>query len=114
MNKKLIISATSKYNKISPSKFEKILKNLRHIKYIDALNILKKIPQKYGTILWKVLNSAANNAKNNFNIEKNQLIINEFYSNLGPIRKKFRPRAKGRTFCIQKKMAHITIKLIKN
>jgi large subunit ribosomal protein L22 len=48
---------------------------------------------------------------NNFDLEKENLIITEAYVNQGPILKRVRPRAQGRAFAIQKKMSHVTIKV---
>jgi large subunit ribosomal protein L22 len=110
MNKQEI-SATSKYIRISPSKVNLILKKIRGKSYKEALQILKYLPQKAGAIVWQTLYSAVSNATNNFDLEKENLIISEAYVNQGPILKRMRPRAKGRAFSIQKKMAHLTIKV---
>jgi len=52
------------------------------------------------------------NAINNHKMNKNSLIISEFYANKGPILKRMQPRAKGKSDEIQKKMSHLTVKLI--
>jgi len=104
-----IISATSKYIRIAPNKVDVILKKLRGKSYKEALQILKYLPQKAGSIVWQTLYSAVSNATNNFDFEKDTLLINEAYVNQGPILKRIRPRAQGRAFAIEKKMSHITI-----
>ena len=112
MNKeKQIISATSKYIRISPSKVDVIIKKIRGKSYKEALQILKYLPQKAGAIVWQTLYSAVSNASNNFDLEKENLIIEEVFVNQGPILKRMRPRAQGRAFAIQKKMAHLTIRV---
>ena len=105
------ISATSKYIRISPTKINVIIAKIRGKSYREALQILKYLPQKAGAIVWQTLYSAVSNATNNFDLEKDKLIISEAYVNQGPILKRMRPRAKGRAFGIQKKMAHLTIKV---
>ena len=106
---KLIISATSRYIRISPTKVDPIISKIRGKTYKQALQILKYLPQKAGSIVWQTLYSAVTNATNNFDFEKDTLLINEAYVNQGPILKRIRPRAQGRAFAIEKKMSHITI-----
>jgi large subunit ribosomal protein L22 len=110
MNKtKESISATSKYIRISPSKIDVIISKIRGKSYKEALQILKYLPQKAGAVVWQTLYSAVSNATNNFDLEKENLVISEAFVNQGPILKRMRPRAQGRAFAIQKKMSHITI-----
>lgn len=110
MNKtKENISATSKYIRISPSKIDVIIAKIRGKSYKEALQILKYLPQKAGAVVWQTLYSAVSNATNNFDLEKENLVISEAFVNQGPILKRMRPRAQGRAFAIQKKMSHITI-----
>ena len=112
MNKvKETVSATSKYIRISPTKVDVIISKIRGKSYKEALQILKYLPQKSGAIVWQTLYSAVSNATNNFDLEKENLIITEAYVNQGPILKRVRPRAQGCAFAIQKKMSHVTIKV---
>jgi large subunit ribosomal protein L22 len=105
------VSAISKYIRISPSKVDVIISKIRGKTYKEALQILKYLPQKSGAIVWQTLYSAVSNATNNFDLEKENLIITEAYVNQGPILKRMRPRAQGRAFAIQKKMSHVTIRV---
>ena len=108
---KKTISATSKYIRISPTKVDLIISKIRGKTYREALQILKYLPQKAGAIVWHTLYSAVSNATNNFDFEKENLIVAEAFVNQGPILKRMRPRAQGRAFAIQKKMSHITIRV---
>lgn len=110
-NQKKVVSATSKYIRISPSKLFPIVSKVRGKSYKEALEILKFLPQKGGALVWQTLYSAASNATKNFDLPKENLIIHEAYVNNGPILKRMRPRARGRAFAIQKKMSHITVKV---
>ena len=103
--------ATSKYIRISPTKLDKILFKIRGKTYKQALQTLNFLPQKAGALVWQTLYSAVSNGINNFNFEKENLIISEAYSNAGPILKRMRPRARGRAFAIQKRISHLTIKV---
>jgi large subunit ribosomal protein L22 len=107
-----IVSATSKYIRISPTKVDLIIQKIRGKTYKQALQILKFLPQKAGAMVWQTLYSAVSNATNNFDLEKENLIIAEAYVNQGPMLKRMRPRAQGRAFAIQKKMCHITIRVV--
>ena len=111
INKKKVISATSKYVRISPSKLYPIISKVRGKTYKEALEILKFLPQKGGALIWQTLYSAASNAMKNFDFQKENLRITEAYVNTGPILKRMRPRARGRAFAIQKKISHITLKV---
>nr|AYO28143.1 ribosomal protein L22 [Synura petersenii] len=106
-----IVSATSKYIRISPTKIAIIISKIRGKTYKEALKILKYLPQKAGSIVWQTLYSAVSNATNNFDLVKENLVIKEAYVNQGPILKRMRPRAQGRAYAIQKKMSHVTIRV---
>lgn len=108
---KKIISATSKYIRISPSKVNLVIRKIRRKTYREALQILKFLPQKAGALIWQTLYSAISNATNNFAFEKEKLFISEAFVNQGPTLKRMRPRAKGKAYGIQKKMSHITIRV---
>lgn len=110
-NSKEVISATSKYIRISPTKVNLIIDKIRGKTYKEALQILKYLPQKAGSIVWQTLYSAVSNASNNFDLSKDKLIIKEAFVNKGPILKRMRPRAQGRAFLILKRLSHITIRV---
>ena len=108
---KQIISATSKYIRISPTKLDVILSKIRGKSYKEALQILKYLPQRSGAIIWQTLYSAVSNAKHNFNLKKENLVITEAYVNQGPILRRMQPRARGKANKIEKKISHITIRV---
>jgi large subunit ribosomal protein L22 len=110
-NTEISAFATSKYIRIGPTKINKVISQIRGKTYKEALEILKDLPQKSGSLVWQTLYSAVSNGTNNLNLERNNLFICEAYVNAGPILKRMRPRARGRAFAIQKKISHITIKV---
>jgi large subunit ribosomal protein L22 len=111
MTTKKIISATSKYIRISPSKVDLIISKVRGKTYKEALQILKYLPQKAGTLVWQTLYSAVSNATNNFEFEKEKLVITEAFVNHGSIAKRVACGSKGSPRKIQKKSSHITIRV---
>jgi len=109
-NKTIIVQ--TKFIHISFTKLNLILNKIKGKTYIESLNILKYLPQKATYIIWQTLYSAISNAINNYKMNKEFIIISEFYVNKGPILKRMRPRAKGKADTIKKKLSHLTIKLI--
>lgn len=105
------VSITSKYIRISPIKINRVLAKIRGKTYKEALTILKYLPQKAGTATWRTLYSVVCNACKNFSVEKENLVIISAYANHGPMLKRMQPRAKGRTFKIQKRVSHVTIRV---
>ena len=59
----------------------------------------------------KLLKSAAANAENNYNMDRNSLYVAECFVCPGPILKRIRPRAQGRAYRIEKRTSHITLVL---
>ena len=62
-----------------------------------------------GKIISKVVASAAANAENNNNMDREKLYVAEIYANQGPTLKRFMPRAQGRATGIRKRTSHIGV-----
>ena len=103
------IKAVAKYIRMSPHKVRRVLNQIRGRSYQDALMILEFLPYKAGGPIWQIVHSVAANAKNNYQLDKKKLIINEIYADEGPKLKRIRPRAQGRAYKILKPTCHITI-----
>ncbi len=101
--------AIAKYVRVSPRKMRFICDMVRGRSVDEALSILKFTPNKGAKILEKVVKSAAANAENNFDMNKDNLFVSEVYSNQGPTLKRWRPRSKGRAFKILKRTSHIGV-----
>jgi large subunit ribosomal protein L22 len=82
---------------------------IRGKKLSEALSILKFTPKSASKVLEKVLLSAAANAQNNHDMDKDALYISKCYVDQGPTLKRFMPRAMGRAAGIHKKTSHITV-----
>ena len=111
-NSKENISATSKYIRIGPTKIDKIIAQIRGKSYKDALQILKYLPQKAGTIVWQTLYSAVSNATHNFNLDKENLFVKEAFVNQGPTVKRISPAPMGRAYRIRKRSNHVHIVVV--
>ena len=104
--------ATSKYIRLSPHKVRRVLSQIKGKSYSEAMMLLTFMPYKPCITIKKILQSAASNAIQNGEHNKEQFMINEAFANSGPKLKRFQPRAQGRAFKIHKPTCHITLKLI--
>lgn len=105
------VKAKAKYIKISPRKVRLVLDVVRGLKIEDALNQLKFMNKRAAGAVIKLLNSAAANAENNFDLDKNNLFIKVITGNEGPTLHRWMPRARGRATPIRKRTTHINIVL---
>lgn len=100
-----------KYARISPRKVKIVLDLIRNQPVDKAVAILKYTPKAACEYVMKLLKAAVANAENNKNMDVSKLYISKCYVCPGPILKRFRPRAYGRAYEIQKKTSHITLVL---
>ena len=96
------------YARISSRKVKIVIDMIRNKPVGEAMGILKNTPKAASELLIKLLNSAAANAENNHNMDKNNLYVAEVYANQGPTLKRVRPRAQGRAFRIRKRTSHLS------
>ncbi|MBS6063883.1 50S ribosomal protein L22 [Criibacterium bergeronii] len=101
--------AIAKYVRTSPRKAAKICDLVRGKNIEEALAILKFMPNNGAEIIAKVVKSAAANAENNFEMDKNKLYISKVWANQGPTLKRFMPRARGSAAPIRKRTSHIEV-----
>jgi large subunit ribosomal protein L22 len=103
--------AFGRYIRMSPNKVRRVLNQIRGQKYKDALMLLEFMPYRACGPVWQVIYSAAANAQNNLNIDKENLYISEAFADQGPVLRRFRPRAQGQGYGIRKPTCHISITL---
>ncbi len=101
--------AVLRYARISPRKVRPVIDQIRGKKVEEAEAVLMLSPKGAGEVVGKLLQSAAANAENNMNLNRDQLYVAEVYANGGPSLKRFRPRAQGRATQILKRTSHITV-----
>lgn len=97
--------------RIAPRKVQIVLDLIRGKDYDVAMATVKHTPKAASEYLEKLLKSAAHNAENNHNMDKNSLYVAECYVCPGPIMKRIMPRAQGRAYRILKRTSHVTIVL---
>jgi large subunit ribosomal protein L22 len=101
--------AKAKWIRIAPRKLMRVVDSVRGKKALDALAILRFMPQKGAKILKKVLKSAVSNAKNNYKMEEDKLVISEAFVNKAITMRRWQARARGRIFPLNKRTSHLTV-----
>ncbi len=100
--------------RITPQKARRVVNLIRGKQATEALGILKFQPQAASEPIYKVVASAVANAKvkgesQGAVIDEDDLVISEAFVDEGVTLKRFRPRAQGRAFRINKRTSHITV-----
>jgi len=103
--------AIAKYVRMSPSKLKPIADLVRGKNLDEALTILKFTPGKGSEIFEKVVLSAAANAENNHDMNRDELYVAEIYANQGPTMKRWRAGARGGASKILKRSSHVGVTL---
>ena len=103
--------ATLRYARISPRKVGIVMDLIRNKPLDEALAILQYTPKAACEPLLKLVNSAAANAENNFNMDRTSLYVAECYVCPGPTLKRIMPRDHGRAYRILKRTSHMTVVL---
>lgn len=110
-NKDFLSTAKLNYLRIAPRKVRLVADLIRGKKVEDAQVVLNFTIKKATLPLLKLLKQAVANAKNSFQIDSSNLYISKIVVDEGPKLKRWRPRARGRAFKIQKKTSHIILTL---
>ncbi len=103
------VKASLKHLRISPRKARLVAGLVRGSEVNKAINQLKFLNKKSAHPILKLLNSAVANAVNNYDLDKNNLIIKEIRIEDGKTLKRWMPRAHGRATVIRKRMCHVYI-----
>ena len=103
--------ATLRYARISPRKVSIVMDLIRNKPLAEAQAILQYTPKAACEPLLKLVNSAAANAENNFDMDRKNLYVAECCVCPGPPLKRIMPRAQGRAYRILKRTSHMTVVL---
>ncbi len=106
-----MITASLKNFRQSPRKVRLVANLVRGKSVVDALNILNFVSKKATHPLHGLVMSAVANAKNNFNLEKEGLMVKEIRVDSGVVLKRSMPRARGSAFPIKKRTSHVLLVL---
>ena len=102
-------SAKLSYARVSVQKACFVLDAIRGKGLEEALGIVTYNPRYASTLVKKLLESAAANAENNNNMNRDTIYVAECFANCAPTLKRIHPRAQGRAYRIFKRSSHITV-----
>jgi large subunit ribosomal protein L22 len=103
------VTAKLRYARISPQKCRLVADTVRGKSAGPALSTLKFMPKKGAKLVYKVLWSAIENARENAGLDVDDLKVSRIYVDAAPMLKRFAARAKGRGTQVMKRNSHITV-----
>ncbi|MEN9724116.1 MAG: hypothetical protein RJB38_2102 [Pseudomonadota bacterium] len=106
------VKAKVSFVRITPRKVGLLADEVRGKAVNDALNYLRFSPRKRTAgVLSTLLKSAVANADQKGLSDPDRLVVKTILVGQGPTLKRFRPRAKGSAFRINKKTSHVSVVL---
>ncbi|MGE3813389.1 MAG: 50S ribosomal protein L22, partial [Candidatus Nanopelagicales bacterium] len=81
---------------MSPTKVRRVIAMVKGRPLQEALDILRFSPQAAAEPVRKLIASAAANAENNHDLDRDTLVVAVAAADEGPTLKRIRPRAQGR------------------
>src|SRR5437899_5554778 len=101
--------AQARYVRVTPRKARRVLDLIRGLPAAQAQAVLTFAPQAASEPVGKVLASAIANAETTGSLDRAELVVSRAWVDEGPTLKRFRPRAQGRAYRINKRTSHITV-----
>jgi large subunit ribosomal protein L22 len=106
-----IVRASARFVRIAPRKARVVADQIRGKGVEEALALLRFSPRGASEQIRKLLESAAANAENNFDLDPEEMEITRIAVDEGPTMRRYRPRARGRATRINKRTCHISVAL---
>jgi large subunit ribosomal protein L22 len=103
------VKAQTKWVRIAPRKLSRVTELVRGKLAVEALALLRFMPQKGARVLENVLKAAVANAKNNYKLAEDSLKVAEAYVNKGIVMRRWQARARGRIHPVKKRTSHVTV-----
>ncbi|YP_009378799.1 ribosomal protein 22 (chloroplast) [Actinidia eriantha] len=107
--RKTEVCALGQHISMSAHKARRVIDQIRGRSYEETLMILELMPYRACYPIFKLVYSAAANASYNMGSNETNLIISKAEVNEGTTVKKFKPRARGRSYPIKRPTCHISI-----
>ncbi len=101
--------AVLRHYRMSAYKARQVLDLIRGKDADRAEEILNATPREAARVVGKVLASAVANARNNDQLDPDELYVSACFADEGTTLKRWRPRARGRATRIRKRTCHITV-----
>ena len=99
----------ARYVRVTPRKARRVVDLIRGMPADEAQAVLQFAPQSASDPVGKVLASAIANAGQSQQLDAGSLVVSRAWVDEGPTLKRFRPRAQGRGYRINKRTSHITV-----
>jgi len=111
--------AQARYVRVTPQKARRVVDLIRGKQAGEAVALLQFAPQAAGEPVLKVVQSAIANARVKADrasepFDERDLVVQVAFVDEGPTMKRFRPRAQGRAYRINKRTSHITVVVAPN
>ncbi|MEE9249408.1 MAG: 50S ribosomal protein L22 [Dehalococcoidia bacterium] len=103
------VLARVKAARVSPKNLRFVTRSVRGMRVDDAITALRFTSTPLAKIVMKAVQSAASNAENNFQMNRDGLRIVKIYADQGPTMKRFRAKPRGRVAPILKRSSHLTV-----
>jgi large subunit ribosomal protein L22 len=106
--------AQARYVRVTPQKARRVVDLIRGKQALEAVAVLEFAPQSASETVRKVVQSAIANARVKAQaasepFDERLYVVERAYVDEGPTLKRFRPRAQGRAYRINKRTSHITV-----
>ena len=101
--------AVGKYIRLSPRKAQRVVRMIRGRTVREAQAMLRFTPNRAARAVENVLSSAVANAENNYDLNREDLVVSRAVVDKGPSAKRVQPRARGRADVITKHFSHVTV-----
>nr|YP_010488681.1 ribosomal protein L22 [Zanthoxylum micranthum]UAV87055.1 ribosomal protein L22 [Zanthoxylum micranthum] len=113
IKKKVEVSALGQHICMSAHKARRVIDQIRGRSYEETLMILELMPYRACYPILKLVYSAAANGIHNLGFNEGSLVFSYIKAevNEGTAAKRFKPRARGRSYMIKRPTCHITIVL---
>lgn len=98
-----------RYCRIAPRKARVVADLVRGRSVEEAIALLEFTPRRAADMVKKVVKSAAANADDIGSLDVDRLYIKRITVDQGPMLRRFRPRAQGRAYRVNKKTSHIRV-----
>jgi large subunit ribosomal protein L22 len=105
------VRAEQKHILISPRKLRLVIDKVRGLPASQAMAVLDYIPKKGAKFVQKTLASAMANARNNYDLDTDNMYVAEIYANEGPRLKRMKAGARGRYKPRVRRTAHLMVVL---
>lgn len=105
------VKASLRYARVGEQKARLVADLVRGMNVNEAIRSLTLRKEKTAGLMKKLIESAVANAEDKKVIDIDNLFVKTVWVDQGPRLKRFRPRAQGRAFMIQKKLSHINVVL---